>query len=106
TDVTLSAELEEATPLDRLLLALGGRAWLQRRFASVLGRLADLFAPGAAIELDHLVVAVTDWSRSNAFYRDVLGAELVEMSRGRWACWFGGGRLSVIGPRAGARVSP
>ena len=48
TEVTLAAELEQATPLDRLLLALGGRAWLQRRFASVLGRLADLFAPAAA----------------------------------------------------------
>jgi uncharacterized protein YndB with AHSA1/START domain len=46
TEVTLAAELESAAPLDRLLLALGGRLWLQRRFASVLGRLADLFAPG------------------------------------------------------------
>jgi catechol 2,3-dioxygenase-like lactoylglutathione lyase family enzyme len=106
TDVTLSAELEEATPLDRLLLALGGRAWLQRRFASVLGRLADLFAPGAAIELDHLVVAVTDWSRSNAFYRDVLGAELVEMSRGRWAYRFGGRQLNVYGPGSESTVLP
>ena len=28
--------------------------------------------------LDHLVISVSDWARSNAFYRDVLGAELVE----------------------------
>ena len=47
TRVRLTAEVEEAAPLDRILLALGGRAWLQRRFASALSRLADRFAPGA-----------------------------------------------------------
>jgi len=31
----------------------------------------------AGIGLDHVVVAVADWDRSNAFYRDVLGAEVV-----------------------------
>ncbi len=41
--------------------------------------------PGAReIELDHVVIAVSDWERSNAFYRDVLGAELIELDRGRW----------------------
>ena len=34
--VALSAEAERATAADRLLLALGGRAWLRRRFSSVL----------------------------------------------------------------------
>ena len=34
--VSLSAEVERASTADRLLLALGGRAWLRRRFASVL----------------------------------------------------------------------
>jgi len=29
----------------------------------------------AALSLDHVVVAVSDWGRSNAFYRDVLGEE-------------------------------
>jgi catechol 2,3-dioxygenase-like lactoylglutathione lyase family enzyme len=29
------------------------------------------------IALDHVVIHVSDWERSNAFYRDVLGAELV-----------------------------
>ena len=106
TRVRLAAELERTAPLDRVLLALGGRAWLQRRFASVLSRLSDLFAPGAAIELDHLVVAVTDWSRSNAFYRDVLGAELVEMSRGRWAYRFGRRQLNVYGPGSESTVLP
>src|ERR687886_2366634 len=40
TRVRLAAEIERAGPLDRLLLALGGRWWLRRRFASTLERLA------------------------------------------------------------------
>jgi catechol 2,3-dioxygenase-like lactoylglutathione lyase family enzyme len=48
--------------------------------------------------LDHVVIAVSDWERSNAFYRDVLGAELVELSRGRWAYRFGAQQLNVHGP--------
>jgi len=31
--------------------------------------------------LDHCLIAVSDWERSNAFYRDVVGAELVPMGR-------------------------
>ena len=31
----------------------------------------------ACRQLDHCVIHVSDWERSNAFYRDVLGAELV-----------------------------
>ena len=34
--VSLSAEVERASAADRLLLGLGGRAWLRRRFANVL----------------------------------------------------------------------
>jgi catechol 2,3-dioxygenase-like lactoylglutathione lyase family enzyme len=30
------------------------------------------------LRLDRVVIAVSDWERSNAFYRDVLGAEVVE----------------------------
>jgi catechol 2,3-dioxygenase-like lactoylglutathione lyase family enzyme len=37
------------------------------------------------VRLDHTVIAVTDWERSNAFYRDVLGAELIEFEPGRYA---------------------
>ena len=33
--------------------------------------------------LDHVVIAVSDWERSNAFYRDVCGAELLELDKGR-----------------------
>jgi catechol 2,3-dioxygenase-like lactoylglutathione lyase family enzyme len=50
------------------------------------------------IHLDHCVIAVSDWERSNAFYRDVLGAELVELDRGRWAYRFGEQQLNVHGP--------
>jgi catechol 2,3-dioxygenase-like lactoylglutathione lyase family enzyme len=50
------------------------------------------------IGLDHVVVAVSDWPRSNAFYRDVLGAELVELDKGRYAYRFGEQQLNVHGP--------
>jgi Polyketide cyclase / dehydrase and lipid transport len=46
TRVRLAAELESASALDRVLLSLGGRAWLRRRFSAVLGRLAGVFAAG------------------------------------------------------------
>lgn len=52
------------------------------------------------LEIDHVVVAVSDWHRSNAFYRDVLGAELVELGRGRFAYRFGEQQLNVHGPGA------
>ena len=39
TLVTLRADLLEAGPLDRLVLALGGRAWMGGRFAATLQRL-------------------------------------------------------------------
>jgi catechol 2,3-dioxygenase-like lactoylglutathione lyase family enzyme len=50
------------------------------------------------LELDHVVLAVSDWARSNTFYRDVLGVELVELSRGRWAYRIGKQQLNVHGP--------
>jgi catechol 2,3-dioxygenase-like lactoylglutathione lyase family enzyme len=49
-------------------------------------------------KLDHCVIHVTDWSRSNAFYRDVLGAELVDRGNGAWAYRFGTEQLNVHGP--------
>jgi catechol 2,3-dioxygenase-like lactoylglutathione lyase family enzyme len=49
--------------------------------------------------LDHVVIAVTDWERSNRFYADVLGAEVVELSRGRCAYRLADGQqLNVHGP--------
>ena len=47
--------------------------------------------------LDHSVIAVSDWERSNAFYVDVVGAELVPRGSG-WAYRFGDQQLSVHGP--------
>jgi uncharacterized protein YndB with AHSA1/START domain len=44
TRVRLAAEVEQASGPDRLLLTLGGRAWLERRFAFGLERLAQRFA--------------------------------------------------------------
>jgi len=51
--------------------------------------------------LDHVVIAVSDWERSNAFYRDVLGADIVELDRGRYAYRLPDARqLNVHGPGA------
>jgi catechol 2,3-dioxygenase-like lactoylglutathione lyase family enzyme len=47
--------------------------------------------------IDHIVVHVSSFERSNAFYRDVLGAEIVE-TNGRVACRFGDQLLNVHGP--------
>lgn len=47
--------------------------------------------------LDHCVITVSDWERSNRFYRDVLEAELVPAGNG-WAYRFGSVRLNVHGP--------
>jgi Polyketide cyclase / dehydrase and lipid transport len=46
--ITLAAEVERASSLDRALLALGGRAWLQRIFDGSLLTLASLLADDEA----------------------------------------------------------
>jgi uncharacterized protein YndB with AHSA1/START domain len=43
TQVELTAQVERAAPLDRLLLAAGGRVWLEGRFRLILGTLAERF---------------------------------------------------------------
>lgn len=53
------------------------------------------------VRLDHCVVHVSDWERFNAFYRDVLGAELVPVGTG-WSYRFGGQQLNLHGPGVGA----
>jgi catechol 2,3-dioxygenase-like lactoylglutathione lyase family enzyme len=53
------------------------------------------------IGFDHCVIAVSDWERSNPFYRDVLGAELVQRGPG-FAYRFGGVQLNVHGPGVAA----
>ncbi|MBX9932895.1 MAG: VOC family protein [Methylobacterium sp.] len=52
---------------------------------------------GPAIHLDHCVIHVSDWERATAFYRDVLGAEVVP-ARKAVAFRFGGVQLNVHGP--------
>jgi catechol 2,3-dioxygenase-like lactoylglutathione lyase family enzyme len=54
--------------------------------------------------LDHVVIAVSDWERSNAFYRDVVGAELIDTGHGTWRYVLGDQQLNVHGP--GADVGP
>jgi catechol 2,3-dioxygenase-like lactoylglutathione lyase family enzyme len=49
------------------------------------------------VRLDHCVIHVADWQRSNAFYRDVLGAELIARGKG-WAYRFGDTQLNCHGP--------
>ncbi len=49
------------------------------------------------IRLDHCVIHVSDWERSNRFYSDVLGAELVRVGAG-WSYRFGDQQLNVHGP--------
>ena len=48
-------------------------------------------------KLDHCVIHVSDWARSNTFYADVMGAELVQRPAG-WAYRFGDKQLNVHGP--------
>jgi catechol 2,3-dioxygenase-like lactoylglutathione lyase family enzyme len=49
--------------------------------------------------LDHVVIHVSDWERANAFYRDVLGAELIERDGGPARHYrFGEQQLNVHGP--------
>lgn len=58
------------------------------------GPLAEI---GPAIHLDHCVIHVSDWARATAFYRDVMGAEIVPRGTG-FAFRFGGVQLNVHGP--------
>ncbi len=50
-----------------------------------------------AVQLDHCVIHVTEWERSVAFYRDVLGAEVVPRGEA-FAFRFGGVQLNCHGP--------
>jgi len=49
------------------------------------------------LKLDHCVIAVSDWEASNAFYRDLVGAEIVSEG-GRTAYRLGDTQLNVHGP--------
>ena len=49
------------------------------------------------VKFDHCVVHVSDWERSNAFYRDVIGAAVVPREIG-FAYRFGDTQLNLHGP--------
>lgn len=51
-----------------------------------------------AIRLDHVVIAVSDWERSTQFYRDVVGAEVVDRGEDRVCFRVGDTQLNVHGP--------
>ncbi|HEY4414086.1 MAG TPA: VOC family protein [Verrucomicrobiae bacterium] len=48
-------------------------------------------------KLDHCVISVSDWKRSNQFYCEILGAELVPV-KNAWAYRFGHEQFNVHGP--------
>ena len=50
------------------------------------------------VTFDHCVIHISDWDRSNPFYRDVLGAELIRRGERGWAYRFGGVQLNLHGP--------
>jgi len=56
------------------------------------------------ISLDHVVLHVGDWDRSNAFYRDVLGAQLVRSPGGGVMYRIGRHQLNLHGP--GVQADP
>jgi catechol 2,3-dioxygenase-like lactoylglutathione lyase family enzyme len=49
------------------------------------------------VKFDHCVIHVSDWERSNTFYRNVLGAELIPSGTG-WMYRFGETQLNLHGP--------
>lgn len=49
------------------------------------------------IKFDHCVIHVSDWERSNAFYQNVLGAELIPNGKG-FMYRFGDVQLNLHGP--------
>ena len=49
------------------------------------------------IKLDHCVIHVSDWARSNAFYQNVMLAEVLAAGQG-WIYRFGTQQLNVHGP--------
>ena len=59
--------------------------------------------PQVKVTLDHCVVHVSDWERSNAFYRDVLVFSLVRIGAG-WAYRFGTQQLNLH--RLGSEPAP
>jgi hypothetical protein len=55
TRVRLTAEVDGAGRIDRAMLALGGRRWLERRFADTLAALVEELRAGASREPEQVV---------------------------------------------------
>jgi catechol 2,3-dioxygenase-like lactoylglutathione lyase family enzyme len=55
-----------------------------------------------SISLDHCVIHVSDWERSNAFYREVIGAQIVPRGAG-YVYRLGDLQLNVHGPGVAPR---
>ena len=55
------------------------------------------------IKFDHCVIHVSNWGRSHSFYRDILGAEVIQQGEG-WAYRFGPMQLNCHGP--GTEAAP
>jgi catechol 2,3-dioxygenase-like lactoylglutathione lyase family enzyme len=53
---------------------------------------------GPLLAIDHCVIAVSEWERSNRFYRDVLGAEIDQKDEHFAHYRFGTWQLNVHGP--------
>jgi catechol 2,3-dioxygenase-like lactoylglutathione lyase family enzyme len=53
---------------------------------------------GPLLAIDHCVIAVSQWERSNRFYRDVLGAEIDQKDEHFAHYRFGSWQLNVHGP--------
>ena len=51
-----------------------------------------------AVRLDHVIIAVSDWTRSTEFYRTVIGAEVIERGADRVCFRVGESQLNVHGP--------
>ncbi|MCE7028279.1 VOC family protein [Jiella avicenniae] len=51
----------------------------------------------ASVTLDHCVIHVSDWDRSEEFYREVMGAEIIHEDVG-FAIRFGEQQLNCHGP--------
>jgi catechol 2,3-dioxygenase-like lactoylglutathione lyase family enzyme len=54
--------------------------------------------PRSRLALDHCVIAVSDWRRSNDFYKSVLGAEIHQKDEYFGNYRFGDWQLNVHGP--------
>jgi catechol 2,3-dioxygenase-like lactoylglutathione lyase family enzyme len=55
------------------------------------------------LKIDHCVIHVSEWARSNRFYADVMGAEVVPRQQG-FAYQFGDFLLNCHGPGVAAKA--